>query len=252
MSMLPRVTILSALLLAPAAALAQGGPPPGVTWQGQAPGARTMVHRGGGEHHRVEVRHHQLQRGHVVPPFWFGPQFHIRNWGHYGFADPGADRRWVRYYDDAYLVDRSGRVMDARHGLDWDQYGEQWELRDGIPAYHGGNEWHPGDVDYAWAREQGGWERGPGPQGYAYGYAAPQGGYGYYAYPIIIETTVTRPVQAYTTEIVEEVVEVRQRPRRRAARYAAPPRPACNCPAPRPAPPPPPAAPPPPPAGERG
>ncbi len=257
MSVLPRLTIVSALLLAPAAALAQGGPPPGVTWQGGAPGARTVVHHGG-PHPGVDVRHHRLQRGHVVPPFWFGPQFHIANWSLYDFPDPGAERRWVRYYDDAYLIDRGGRVMDTRHGLDWDEYGERWDVRDGVPAYHGRNEWHPDDVDYAWAREQGAWEHGPGPQGHAYG--PPQGGYGGYgygygyAYPIIIETTVTRPVTTYTTEIIEEVVEVRQRPRRRAVRRAAAPRPACNCPAARPAPPAPPAAPPPPPvpAGERG
>ncbi len=261
MPVLPRLTIVSALLLAPAVALAQAGPPPGVTWQSQAPGAHTVVHRGGGQHHGVDVRHHRLQRGHVVPPFWFGPQFHIANWSLYDFPDPGAQQRWVRYYDDAYLIDRGGRVADARYGLDWDQYGERWDDRDGIPAYHGRNEWHPGDVDYAWARENGAWEHGPGPQGYAYGQGAPYGGQGYgygYAYPIIIETTVTRPIQTYTTEIIEEVVEVRQRPRRRAVRRAAAPapRPACNCPAPaaRPAPPPPPAAAPPPPvpAGERG
>jgi hypothetical protein len=253
MSKLPRLTILSVLLLAPVAAVAQGGPPPGVTWQ-SGPGGQVAVRHVGGQHHGVEVRHRRLQRGHIIPPFWFGPQFHISNWGHYGFADPGADRRWVRYYDDAYLIDRRGRVMDGRHGLDWDQYGERWEVRDGIPAYHGSNEYHPGDVDYAWAREQGGWGRGPGPHGYAYGHGAPYGGYGYYAYPIIIETTVTRPVQAYTTEIVEEVVTTRHRPRHRAARHAVPPRPACDCPAPRPSPPAPPAAPPPPPvpAGERG
>lgn len=97
----------------------------------------------------------RLVRGGFVHPFWFGPQFYIQNWQGYGFANPGADQRWVRYYDDAYLIDRGGRVVDAREGLDWDQYGERWETRDGIPSYYGRNEFQPGDEDYAWVERQG-------------------------------------------------------------------------------------------------
>ena len=88
-------------------------------------------------------RGHRLQRGFVIPPFWFGPQFHINNWQVYGFADPGADGRWVRYYDDAYLIDRDGRVRDNRYGMDWDRYGEEWEVEDGIPAYRGRRDYRP-------------------------------------------------------------------------------------------------------------
>lgn len=231
----------------------------------------------------------RLQRGFFVHPFWFGPQFHINNWQAYGFANPGEDRRWVRYYDDAYLIDRGGRVVDAREGLDWDQYGERWETEDGIPSYYGRNEFQPGDEDYAYVEEQGaerhaemrgghhreerghhreerrhggGYEVAYGAGGaYAggpgYGYGAPMpmgpgapvvyggghtttqvygGGYGYgmYAYPIIIETTTTAAGGGvtYSEEVIEEVIETRQRARRRA-------RP-CNCARPRP------------PAGERG
>ena len=102
---------------------------------------------------------HRLNRGAFIHPFWFGPQFFISNWQGYGFADPGPDRRWVRYYDDAYLVDQGGRVVDVREGLDWDQYGERWETSDGIPSYYGRNEFQPGEEDYAYVEEQG--------QGYA-------------------------------------------------------------------------------------
>ncbi|MGE3395534.1 MAG: RcnB family protein [Sphingomonas sp.] len=97
----------------------------------------------------------RLARGGFIHPYWFGPQFYITNWQGYGFADPGEDQRWVRYYDDAYLIDRGGRVVDSREGLDWDQYGERWELDNGIPSYYGRNEFQPGDEDYAYVEQRG-------------------------------------------------------------------------------------------------
>ena len=252
-------------------------------------GPNVVVRHNGGGHFRS--RHggfhpgrnfpRRIHRGFTVHPFWFGQQFHINNWQAYGFADPGPDRRWVRYYDDAYLIDRGGRVVDERYGLDWDQYGERWSEEDGVPSYYGSREYTPGEEDYAWVDEHGG-ERdydyadagpegpdgppmmppqdyGPGPahggghgQVQAYGggygpgpaYGGGHGGYGYgygaygygWAYPIVIETTVTTG-GGYTEEITEEVVEVRRsnRPRRSCnCRRAAPVRHA------------------PPPAGERG
>jgi hypothetical protein len=161
----------------------------------------------------------------------------------------------VRYYDDAYLVDRGGRVVDERYGLDWDQYGERWTEEDGVPSYYGSREYTPGEEDYAWEEEHRGqgeedWDyaesddRGPPggppagpPPGYGYGPGpgpahgrgygpAPVQGYGYgaygygWAYPIVIETTVTTG-GGYTEEITEEVVEVRRAHRAR--------RPSCNC-----------------------
>jgi hypothetical protein len=280
--------------------------------------------RGGGFGGGVRMPHfrpgqgfpRRLTRGAFIHPFWFGPQFFISNWQGYGFADPGPDRRWVRYYDDAYLIDRGGRVVDAREGLDWDQYGERWETSDGVPSYYGRNEFQPGDEDYAWVEEQGaaryadarggryvdeddddgdrrrhhhrrgerrddrrhhggdervvhggaggyghGYAAGGGYGSGGYGYGGPMGpmpmgpggpgmvygggntvtqvyggygGYGMYAYPIVIETTTTTAGggATYSEEIIEEVVQTRQRARRRA-------RP-CNCSRPRP------------PAGERG
>jgi len=241
-------------------------------------------HQGGafmhpGMHPGPNFPHRRLHRGFVVHPFWFGPQFHVQNWQLYGFAPPPRDHRWIRYYDDAYLIDRGGRVMDTRRDLDWDEYGERWAMADGIPSYYGRGDWRPGAEDYAWVERQRGRERHAderdhdddyddyddhadhGGRHYEedYGYGAPSGGcrpapgpcggpaygggYGYYgygwAYPIIIETTVTTGGGCGScTEVVEEVVEARPRPRRRYRRAA---------PAPRRY-----APPPPPPAGERG
>ena len=237
------LSILAAsVVLTPSFAFAQDGPPaprPGHHMRGgQMHGPNMhMRHRG-----PMHGRHFQrrLQRGFVVPHFWFGPQFQISNWQMYGFNDPGADGRWIRYYDDAYLIDRGGRVMDSREGLDWDQYGEEWDIADGIPAYRGSRDYRPGDEDYQWAEGHGGREGhmrhggmhhgGPG-AGYSYGggYGHTQvygGGYGYgmYAYPIVIETVTTSGCGC-SYEVVEEVVEVRQRHRRhRPAPRPRPPR----------------------------
>jgi len=258
------LSILAAsIALIPTGAFAQGGP------QGPRPGP----HMRGGQMHgpNMQMRHRgpiggrhfqrRLQRGFIIPPMWFGPQFHINNWQAYGFADPGADGRWVRYYDDAYLIGRDGRIRDSREGLDWDRYGEEWDMADGVPAYRGSRDYRPGDEDYQYAEEHGerrghgghegharGMHHGGPMPGYGHGGGHTQvygGGYGYgmYAYPIVIET-VTTSGGGYMEEVVEEYVEVRRARRRPRAR--------CVCRAPAPAPAPRPAPRPRPPAGERG
>ncbi len=221
-------------------------------------GPGTMTHSRGFFHGGMFP--HRLQPGFVVPPFWFGPQFHVNNWQMYGFAPPPPRHRWVRYYDDAYLIDHDGRIRDTRHGMDWDRYGERWDMEDGIPHYEGRGDFRPGPEDYAWVErhrgdhgddedyaDYGGPDDGPdygpghggygppgpppgchpGPQpcgGYApagYGY-----GYGVLAYPIVIETTVVSGGCNCVEEVVEEVVEVRQqraRHRPRPRRPAPPP-----------------------------
>lgn len=257
MRKLSLLTLAAGAALVPTLALAQPrhpGPQPGmhrppVGHSFRHPGTNVRVrhhgpnvvvrHHGGGN---VVVRHHpgrnfhhrRLQRGFFIHPFWFGPQFHIQNWQHYGFVAPPRDHRWIRYYDDAYLIDRRGQVMDRREGLDWDEYGERWEMDDGIPSYYGRGDYHPDEEDYDWVESQGGpagpddWdyaEEGgphpgygppaacrPGPEPcaapahpyYGYGY-----GYGVVYPPIIIETTVTTG-GACCQQTVERVVERRR------------------------------------------
>ncbi|MGK6320954.1 RcnB family protein [Sphingomonas sp. DT-204] len=67
-------------------------------------------------------------RGWVLPRYWFAPTFYVTDFATYGLGAPPHGYNWVRYYDDAVLVDGYGRVQDSVSGIDWDRY-------DGDPAY---------------------------------------------------------------------------------------------------------------------
>ena len=183
-----------------------------------------------------------LDRGWMVNPFWFGPQFNIANWSAYGFTDPGADRRWIRYYDDAYMIDRTGQIVEVRNGFDWDQFADQWDVVNGIPAYRGSRAWQPGSSDYAYYSAAGyqtppGYPTGPAipatppvPNA-AYGYAQYYGGYGYgYWGPPVIIYQIGGAAAAAGAAQAEEVIEeyyqaANTTQRRRATRHRAPRRP---------------------------
>ncbi|TFI58819.1 hypothetical protein E2493_08130 [Sphingomonas parva] len=207
-------------------------PPPGAM-VGHAPGQMhggnvTRFHHnmrgGGGRFGHIS----RINRGGFVPSFWWGPQFVVQNWGMYGFPQPYAGTRWIRYYDDALLIDREGRVRDGRYGYEWDRYQDRWGYdRSGIPVYVGDGDFQPERWDYEWAENcdrngcggdeayAEGPDYGPPPPGPGYGPPPPpagyhQGyGYGYgatYGYgacscgPVVVtETTVT------TAPVVEQV-----------------------------------------------
>ena len=240
-----------------APALPRPGHPPAVMRRHHGPG-QVQMHRPGGTRHHVRRhvvrRHHgingyphyrRVERGFALPHHWWGPQFQVWNWGNYGLPQPMHGGRWVRYYDDALMIDGHGRVMDGRWGMKWDEWQDQWGYDErGIPVYVGNGEFQPGSEDYAWVQEQGGaYAHGYGQQGQGYGYGQygqhgygyPHGGYGYaYGYPhaagmVITETTVTTAptVVAETVYVEEEVRTVR---RHRAKRPKA----RCRCPKPAP------------------
>lgn len=60
-------------------------------------------------------------RGYVLPSYWISPSFYIGNWSSYGFSAPSTGYGWSRYYDDAVLTDRYGRVVDYVPGYNWDR-----------------------------------------------------------------------------------------------------------------------------------
>ena len=147
----------------------------------------------------------RIDRGFTVPQYWWGPRFHVMNWGQYGLPQPMHGGRWVRYYDDALLVDGYGRVHDGRWGMRWDEYEDQWDYDDrGIPVYAGNGDYYPDDRDYDWERDRG--PRGEyGHDGRGYGYPA-HPGYGYGGM-VVTETTVTTSPTVIEETVYEDVVE---------------------------------------------
>lgn len=60
--------------------------------------------------------------GYVLPRYWVQPRYYIANYSAYGLPAPAAGYGWSRYYDDAVMTDRYGRVYDMRSNVDWDRY----------------------------------------------------------------------------------------------------------------------------------
>lgn len=193
----------------------QGGARHGGNWPGGAHGGWRQ-HGGGWSHGGSHMGGHQWQRvgrGWRMQPYWWSPRFRLHDWRMYGLPEPRSDWFWIRYYDDALLVDRYGTVHDGRWGVDWDRYGERWD-RDqfGVPYYQG----YEDDFE------------GPDGVAAAYGYGAPM---------IITETITTTTTGGHGG-------------RHHAPECGGPD--CCDCGPPPPPPPPPPAPPLPPPVGERG
>ncbi|MDB5692453.1 MAG: hypothetical protein JWO81_1516 [Alphaproteobacteria bacterium] len=226
------------------------GPPPQMGAAPQGMPQRFVLHRMGpgpgmgpgmgSQRRHVEFR--RIERGGVVPRHWWGPQVQVRNWQTYGFPQPFAGGRWIRYYDDALLIDGDGRVYDSRPGWDWDRYGDRWDYDDdGVPVYAGDGDYQPQRRDHEYAERYEHEDMGPGPNvrervymarppmpppcastcggGYGYGYGA---GYGYG--PVLVtETTITEPaVVEARTYVSYQTVRVPVRHHRRAVRR-------CSC-----------------------
>ncbi|HUD93379.1 MAG TPA: RcnB family protein [Sphingobium sp.] len=60
--------------------------------------------------------------GYVLPRYWVSPSYYIANYGAYGLPAPAYGYGWSRYYDDAVMTDRYGRVYDHRSNVDWGRY----------------------------------------------------------------------------------------------------------------------------------
>lgn len=241
------------------AAIAQPAPPPSMGHGTQMPAPPMMhpgMHRGmPGQGHMP--RFPRIGRGGTIPPHFMAPQFFVHDWRMFGFPAPMAGGHWVRYYDDALLVDRHGRVMDARHGWDWDRRydnddrdydddydrDDEWSDDRGGRGHHGKGGRHgkgdrvdvyrhvgsaPGDC----RRRCGPVHHVPPPPphpGYGYGYGYGQG-YGYGGCgcgPVVVTETITTTAPVVETHTYyETVTEYRAAPRRHYAKpvrhYAKP------------------------------
>jgi Ni/Co efflux regulator RcnB len=200
--------LLATTMLMPAAAYAQDYPMP----PPEAVAADVAAAEAVAAHARYR-NYRRLERGGMVPNYWWGPAFMVVDWSGYGLYQPQPGYRWIRYYDDALLIDPYGRIIDGRYDMDWSAYAG-WTLdAHGIPTFAEvrtegyGLDHHGGGYSY----NQGGYASpgygyaSPG-YGYAspgYGYASPAyntgyggynyGGYGYdQASGVVTETTVTR------------------------------------------------------------
>lgn len=65
--------------------------------------------------------HRRAFVGYVLPRVWMQRGYYIPNYGAYGLPAPINGYGWSRYYDDAVLTDRYGRVYDSRSGIAWDR-----------------------------------------------------------------------------------------------------------------------------------
>ena len=88
-------------------------------------------------------RYNRVGRGYVVPGYLRAPNFYVSNWWNYGLGRPAYGQNWIRYYDDALLIDGYGRVVDTRYGMEWDRFGPP----DGYPDYGYGDGYEPGNYD---------------------------------------------------------------------------------------------------------
>lgn len=52
-------------------------------------------------------------RGWALPVYWQAPRFAVGDWRALGLREPLPGYRWVRYHDDAVLVDRNFSIFDV-------------------------------------------------------------------------------------------------------------------------------------------
>jgi hypothetical protein len=196
-------------------------------------------------------------RGHVLPPHFRSRQFFVHDWRSFGWPAPMPGGQWIRYYDDALLIDGHGRVVDGRYGWDWDRRGRHGDYDDGYDGGYGRDDHGRDDYGY---EDEGDCDCGPVGHvppphpGYGHGYGSAHGyghgagyGYGYgYGYgPVVVTETITTTAPVIETHTYyETVTEHRSAPRRHyrkpAVRHYSKPvvrrsvKPAYRAPAPRP------------------
>ncbi len=61
---------------------------------------------------------HRWTSGEFLPALFFGSSYWINDYGYYDLASPPPGTTWVRYGDDAVLIDRySGEVIQVEYGV---------------------------------------------------------------------------------------------------------------------------------------
>lgn len=196
------------------------------------------------------------RRGRTLPPYWMQSNFQIPDYLSFGLAAPPYGYFWVRYYDDAVLVDAQGGIHNSVSGIAWGSsagaYAGGGYASSSASAYASGGQMTVIDPNQGYyAPPQGGYAPpvayGPPavqvqgcPQvcpppvvyqggGYQQG-GAYYGGGGYYAGGSTTTTVVIQSPPVVTTTIIEEeivteeVVTTTYVAPRRVVRRAPPPR----------------------------
>ena len=52
-----------------------------------------------------DYAYRRFTRGGTVPPLWRDDRFYVREWFAFGLTEPSYGYRWIRYYNDALLID---------------------------------------------------------------------------------------------------------------------------------------------------
>lgn len=190
----------------------------------------------------------RMGRGGHLPSYWMGSGFRIPDYLNWGLAAPPYGYFWVRYYDDAVLVDDRGSVWDSVNGIGWgDADADAWS--DSSGSYSNSYSYSNATVGAGYRQPiqpvdpndyYDGYSRGSAPsagaigappavqvQGYYgsgqayYGGGSYQAGAAYYGAPTGATVIVIPGATTTTTTVTEEVIEsvatttyVRSAPRR--------------------------------------
>lgn len=108
----PVVALALAPTVAPTVALAaRGAPPVGAEYREPRDERRYPDMSGAAPYQRPGY-------GYTLPREWMTPVYLIGNYDSYDLPDPAVGFGWSRYYDDAVLTDRYGRVYDVRYDFE--------------------------------------------------------------------------------------------------------------------------------------
>ena len=100
----------------------------GAHWQGRTnwagPGARYAGPRWS---NGFRAHYFRPRPGVFLPPVFISPGFQVQDWRSYGLAQPGSGQYWMRYDDDALLLDGRGYVHETVPGVGWrdDDHGDE-------------------------------------------------------------------------------------------------------------------------------
>jgi Ni/Co efflux regulator RcnB len=95
----------------------------------------------------------RVGRGYVVPAYLRTAAYFVTDWRGFGLARPARGLTWMRYYDDALLIDAAGRVRDVRYDIDWERDGAMPQYAEG--GFYQGNNYDSGFQPEAGAADSG-------------------------------------------------------------------------------------------------